>query len=127
MRFVGPGTYQMLFKTGGWIEGVEPVGFGPSDRYDLDGNGRKLIVTVTPRPGQPREIAFSLRPQGAPVWLEGTRDGRPLAPADFYIAQEGHPSDRGAVQAAGDRIREGAHREHLRCLRAKRSPASTCG
>jgi arylsulfatase A-like enzyme len=94
VRFVGPGTYQMLFKTGGWIEGVEPVGFGPSDRYDLDGNGRKLIVTVTPRPGHPREIAFSLRPQGAPVWLEGTRGGRPLGPADFFIAQEGiHPSE----------------------------------
>ena len=94
VRFVGPGTYQMLFKTGGWIEGVEPVGFGPSDRYDLDGNGRKLIVTVTPRPGQPREIAFSLRPQGAPVWLEGTRDGKPLTTADFYIAQEGiHPGE----------------------------------
>jgi arylsulfatase A-like enzyme len=94
VRFVGPGTYQMLFKTGGWIEGVEPVGFGPSDRYDLDGNGRKLIVTVTPRPGQAREIAFSLRPQGAPVWLEGTRGGRPLGPADFFIAQEGiHPPE----------------------------------
>jgi hypothetical protein len=73
---------------------VEPVGFGPSDRHDLDGNGRKLIVTVTPRPGHSREIAFGLRPQGAPVWLEGTRDGKPLSPADVYIAQEGiHPAE----------------------------------
>ena len=35
-----------------------------------------------------------MRPQGAPVSLEGTRDGRPLAPADVYIAQEGiHPAE----------------------------------
>jgi hypothetical protein len=94
VRFEAPGTYQMLFKTGGWIEGVEPVGFGPGDRYDLDGNGRKLIVTVTPRPGHPRELAFSLRPQGAPVWLEGARNGKPLSPGDVYIAQEGiHPTE----------------------------------
>ena len=94
VRFEGSGTYRVLFRTGGWIEGAEPVGFGPSDHHDLDGNGRKLIVTVTPRPGHPREIAFGLRPQGAPVSLEGTRDGKPLAPADVFIAQEGiHPEE----------------------------------
>ncbi|HUG53910.1 MAG TPA: sulfatase [Vicinamibacteria bacterium] len=93
VRFEGPGRYEVRFKTGGWIEGVEPVGFGPGDRYDLDGNGRKLLVTANPRPGHPREIAFSLRPQGAPVWLEGARDGRPLAPREVHIAQEGiHPA-----------------------------------
>jgi arylsulfatase A-like enzyme len=94
LRFEAPGTYRLLFKTGGWIEGVQPVGFGPADHYDLDGNGRKLILTVTPLPGKPREVAFGLRPQGAPVWLEGTRDGRPLSPSDVYIAQEGiHPAE----------------------------------
>jgi arylsulfatase A-like enzyme len=92
VRFEAPGTYRVRFRTGGWIEGVEPVGFGPGDRYDVEGNGRKLLVTVAPRAGHPREIAFGLRPQGAPVWLEGTRDGRPLAARDVFIAQEGiHP------------------------------------
>jgi hypothetical protein len=94
VKFVAPGTYKLLFKTGGWIEGVEPIGFGPEDRYDLDGNGRKLIITVRPQPGRPREIAFSLRPQGAPVWLEGSRDGKDLTPAEVYMAQEGiHPAE----------------------------------
>jgi hypothetical protein len=94
VRFEGPGSFRVLFRTGGWIEGVQPVGFGPSDHHDLDGNGRKLIVTVAPRPGHPREIAFGLRPQGAPVSLEGTRDGKPLSPGDVYIAQEGiHPAE----------------------------------
>lgn len=94
VRFEGPGRYEVRFKTGGWLEGVEPVGFGAGDRYDLDGNGRKLLVTVNPRPGQPREIAFSLRPQGAPVWLEGQRDGKDLRPEDVLMAQEGiHPGE----------------------------------
>ncbi len=94
IKLVGAGRYDLLFRTGGWIEGVEPTGFGPDDRYTLEGNGRKLRLTVAPRPGRPREIAFGLRPQGAPVWLEGTRDGRPLTPADVRIAQEGvHPPE----------------------------------
>jgi hypothetical protein len=94
VRFEGAGTYEILFKTGGWIEGVEAVNFGTADRYLVDGNGRKLIVTVSPRPKNPREIHFSLRPQGAPVTLEGTHDGRPLTPADILIAQEGiHPPE----------------------------------
>ncbi|HET6897199.1 MAG TPA: sulfatase/phosphatase domain-containing protein, partial [Vicinamibacteria bacterium] len=94
VRFEGPGTYHVLFRTGGWIEGAQPVAFGPGDKHDLDGNGRKLIVSVTPKAGQPREIAFGLRPQGAPVTLEGTRDGKPLAAGDIYIAQEGiHPAE----------------------------------
>src|SRR5262249_34402501 len=94
VRFEGPSTYKVLVKTGGWIEGVEPVNFGGSDRYEIDGNGRKLIVSVTPRPGHPREVHFSLRPEGAPVWLEGSRDGQPLTPAEVFIAQEGiHPPE----------------------------------
>jgi arylsulfatase A-like enzyme len=94
VKFVAPGAYKALFKTGGWIEGVEPIGFGPEDRYDLDGNGRKLIVSVRPQPGRPREIAFSLRPQGAPVWLEGQHDGKQIVPAEVYMAQEGiHPAE----------------------------------
>jgi len=94
VRFEGAGTYKVLFRTGGWIEGVEPVGFAGSDRYDIDGNGRKLMVTVTPRPGHPREVRFSLRPQGAPVTLEGSREGRPIVPGEVFIAQEGiHPPE----------------------------------
>jgi arylsulfatase A-like enzyme len=94
LKLVAPGTYDLLFRTGGWIEGVQPVGFGPEDRHGLEGNGRKLRLRVRPGAGRPREIAFSLRPQGAPVWLEGSRDGRPLRPTDVFMAQEGlHPTE----------------------------------
>lgn len=93
LRFEGKDAFEIRLKTGGWIEGVEAVGFGIADRYEIEGNGRKLALSVQPRPGQPREIAFGVRPMGAPVQLEGTRGGRPLAPSDVLIAQEAvHPS-----------------------------------
>jgi hypothetical protein len=94
VRVVGAGTYDLKLSTDGWIQGVETAGLGPSERYDLEGNGRKLYFHVRPRPGHPREVAFSIRPMGAPVWLEGTRDGRPLKPGDVLSAEEGiHPKE----------------------------------
>jgi arylsulfatase A-like enzyme len=92
LKVAGTGEYALRLRTGGWFEGVEPVGFALEDKYEVEGNGRKLSVRARPRPGRPREVAFSIRPQGAPVWLEGTRDGRPLRPSDVLIAQEGVPA-----------------------------------
>lgn len=88
LRFAGGGRYELRLRTGGWFEGVETVGFGGSERWAVEGNGRRLVLTVEPRPGRPREVSFGIRPQGAPVRLEGTRDGRPLRPADVLIARE---------------------------------------
>jgi len=69
------------------------VGLGPDERAQSEGSGRKLALLLKPRPGHPREVAFSVRPMGAPVWLEGTRGRRPLQPADVWIAEEGrHPA-----------------------------------
>jgi arylsulfatase A-like enzyme len=92
LRFEGGDAFELRLKTGGWFEAVEATGFGPADRYEIGGNGRKLEIRVQPRPGHPREIAFAVRPMGAPVELAGTRRGRPLASGDVLIAQEGvHP------------------------------------
>ena len=92
VRAEGGGDYVLKLRTGGWIEGVEPTGFGPEDRYEVQGNGRKLALRLRPRPGRPRAVAFSIRPMGAPVYVEGTRDGRPLRPADVTMAEEAeHP------------------------------------
>ena len=34
-----------------------------------------------------------MTPLGAPIWLDGTRDGRPLAPAVVFIGEQGtHPA-----------------------------------
>jgi arylsulfatase A-like enzyme len=92
LRFTGTGRYELKLRTNGWIEAVEPIGFGLADKHTSEGNGRKLALLVSPRAGQPREVAFGVRPMGAPVWLEGTRDGRPLTKRDILIAAEGiHP------------------------------------
>jgi hypothetical protein len=94
LRAEGGGEYVLKLRTGGWIEGVEPKGFGAEDHYEIQGNERKLALRLRPRPGQPREVAFSIRPMGAPVYLEGTRDGRPLRAADVAIAEEAeHPPE----------------------------------
>jgi arylsulfatase A-like enzyme len=90
LKVVAPGRYVLKLRTGGWIEGVEAVGLGPDERAQSEGSGRKLALQLAPRAGRPREVAFGVRPMGAPVWLEGTRDGRPLRPADVWIAEEGH-------------------------------------
>jgi arylsulfatase A-like enzyme len=91
LRAAGRGEFVLRLRTGGWFEGVEPDGL-TADDYAVEGNGRKLALRLRPRPGAPRGVAFSIRPQGAPVWLEGTRDGRPLRGADILIAQEGVPA-----------------------------------
>jgi arylsulfatase A-like enzyme len=88
VRAEGSGEYVLKLRTGGWIEAVEPTGFGPEDRYEVQGNGRKLALRLRPRPGRPRSVAFGIRPMGAPVYLEGTRDGRPLRPSDVTMAEE---------------------------------------
>jgi arylsulfatase A-like enzyme len=93
VRVAGAGEYDLKLNTDGWIQGVEAADLGPTERYDIEGNGRKLYLHVRPRPGRPREVSFTIRPMGAPVWLEGTRDGRPLKLGDVSIAGEGiHPS-----------------------------------
>jgi arylsulfatase A-like enzyme len=93
LKIAGAGEYGLAFKTGGWIEGVEATGLGPGERYEIQENGRRLELRVRPRPGRPREVAFTVRPMGAPVWLEGTRDGRALRPRDVAIGRSAAPAD----------------------------------
>ena len=94
LRVAGGGEYVLRLRTGGWIEGVQAVGLGAAENYTIEGNGRKLEVHLRPKPGQPREVSFGIRPMGAPVFLEGRRDGRPLTPEMVWIAREGvHPPE----------------------------------
>jgi arylsulfatase A-like enzyme len=93
LRLSGTSAYDLWLHSGGWIEGVIATGFGLADKYESAGNNRKLAIRAHPKPGQPREISFEVRPAGAPVWLEGTQDGKPLALAQIFIAREAkHPT-----------------------------------
>src|SRR5262245_9644750 len=92
LRVGGTSEYALMLDTDGWIEAVEATGLGPSERSLLRENGRRLELALRPRPDQPREIAFVLRPRGAPVTLQGTRDARPLRPPDVAYAESGRPA-----------------------------------
>jgi arylsulfatase A-like enzyme len=89
LQLVGSSEYVLSLTTSGWIQGVEPIGFGGGDTHTLEDGGRRLEVRVRARPGQHKEVAFTLRPLGAPVHLAGTRDGRKLQPSDLLIAEAG--------------------------------------
>jgi arylsulfatase A-like enzyme len=91
LKFVGGGTYSLTLKCSGWIDGLETVAFGTSERATVDKATQTVTLEVKPKPGQPREVMFSVRPMGAPVWVAGTRDGRPLSVKDVLMAEEGIP------------------------------------
>ncbi|HXY40782.1 MAG TPA: sulfatase [Vicinamibacteria bacterium] len=93
VQLAGSGAFELQLQTRGWLEAVEATGLGPEERSFLGGNGRWLQATVRPRKAAPREIAFSVRPAGAPVELSGTRDGRPLRPGEVSVGETAfHPA-----------------------------------
>jgi arylsulfatase A-like enzyme len=94
LRFTGGARYEVELTTRGWIDEVVAKGLGVGESQQLVDGGRRLVLRLLPQPGRPREVSFRLRPRGAPVRLSGTRDGRPLRPADVFIAAGGaHPAE----------------------------------
>jgi hypothetical protein len=87
VQVTGSGWFDLRLAARGWLEGVEATGLGPQERSSVGGNGRWLDLRLAPRPGAPREITFAVRPVGAPVTLAGSRDGRPLRPADVAVGE----------------------------------------
>jgi hypothetical protein len=114
LKIAGGAEYRIAFKTGGWIEGVEATGLGPGERYEIQENGRRLELRVRPRPGRPREVAFTVRPMGAPVWLEGTRDSRALKSREVAIGRSAAPAD--ALPLRLPEIESAGGSEHFRDL-----------
>jgi arylsulfatase A-like enzyme len=78
LRLEGEGRYELVLTSGGWVERLETSGLGSDDEVTVSEDRHQLDLRVEPRPGQPREVVFGLRPRGAPVWVDGTLDGRPL-------------------------------------------------
>jgi hypothetical protein len=92
LKLVGQSAYVLEVRSAGFIENADAAGFGLADKYEVSANKHGVKVTVRPKPGQPRELTLAVRPMGAPIWLSGTRDGKPLQPGDVRIAREGaHP------------------------------------
>jgi hypothetical protein len=92
LRVQGPSSWDLTLTTRGWMEAVETADLSPQEGYELQDGGRRLLLRLRPEAGRPREIGFGIRPIAAPVWVTGTRDGRPLLPGDVFIAEEAfHP------------------------------------
>jgi len=93
LKWVGGGSYSLKLRCAGWIDGFEPIAFGSTERAVLDRDTQTLTLDVRPVVGQPRELFLSVRPMGAPIWVSGTRDGRPLTADDVFMAEESiHPA-----------------------------------
>jgi hypothetical protein len=111
VRVSGSGEHVLTLTTGGWLEGVQATGLGARESASLEANGRRLVLRLAPRPGEPREVGFGLRPLGVRVELTGTRAGRPLQPADVWISDEGAHPERLPVELPdpeGEKARTGS-------------------
>jgi arylsulfatase A-like enzyme len=93
LRVSGGEECLLTLRTGGWIERLEAKGFGQGESHEVVENGRRLELRVRPQPGRAREVAFTTRPMGAPVWLEGRRGGRPLRKEDVAVGARGTASE----------------------------------
>jgi hypothetical protein len=89
VRVDGDVEYDLRLRTTGWIEVVGRVGLGSTDRAVVTGDGHVLVLRLRPEPGRPRHAEFLTRPHGVPVWIDGTRGGRRLRPAEVRVAAEG--------------------------------------
>lgn len=82
----------LVVETAGWVEGVETAGLGISEKAEIGGNGRVLRISLSPKPGAPRDVFFRVRPVGVPVTLNGMMGARSLSPADLFVGESGaHP------------------------------------
>jgi arylsulfatase A-like enzyme len=92
LRFNGPARFEVTVRTRGWIDRVEVSGFALDDRHETLENGRRLTLLLKVPARQTREVAFSVRPNGVPVLLEGTQNGRPLRTTSVFVGPRGsHP------------------------------------
>ena len=91
LRTSGISRFSLNLRTAGVLEEVEVAGLGPGETERLGGEGQQLTLELQPQPGAPREVSFLVKPVGAPVHLEGARDGRPLRAQDVTTAGDRHP------------------------------------
>ncbi len=89
IRVSGDDHYDLRVHTSGWIHSVDAEGLGSSERAQVEDGHQSLTLKLVPRSGRPREVSVLMIPHGAPLWLEGTRNGRPLQRGDIRVASEG--------------------------------------
>lgn len=89
LRVFGGDVYDLRVRTTGWIESIETAGLGPSERAQVAAGGQAATLILKPRAGRPRDVGILTRPQGVPLWIEGTRGDRPLRSSDIRVGAHG--------------------------------------
>jgi arylsulfatase A-like enzyme len=98
VRVGGNGVYELRLRTNGTVVDVDAAQLGGREFSRLDARRQELTLSLRPRPGLPREVSLRLKPHGAPLWIDGTHDGRPLRAGDIHVGSRGKAS--GAVPLA---------------------------
>jgi arylsulfatase A-like enzyme len=92
LRLTGTGEYHLRLHTQGAIEYVEIPDLGHAEQRTQPTPG-ELDLKLVSQARRPRSVRFSVKPLGAPVWLDATRNGRALAPASIFVGEQGqHPT-----------------------------------
>jgi hypothetical protein len=91
VRVDGAVAYDLRLRTTGRIELVDRTGLLASEGAEVAPDGHALVLRFRPRAERPRrvEVEVVALPHGAPVWIDGTRGGRPLRPSEIRVAGEG--------------------------------------
>ena len=95
VRVGGNGIFELHLRTNGTVVEVEAPQLGAREVSRLDARRQELTLSLRPRPEKPREVSLRLRPHGVPLWIDGTREGRPLRAGDIHVGSRGAAS--GAV------------------------------
>jgi hypothetical protein len=94
LRLDGADNYDVRLRSTGWLEVVDRAGLRSADRAEVADGGHVVDLRLGRGADKPRQVELVARPHGAPVVLEGTRDGRPLRPAEIRSGGEGSPAQR---------------------------------
>jgi hypothetical protein len=94
VRVDGAAAYDLRLRTTGRIEVVDRAGLLASEGAEVAPDGHVLVLRFRPQAERPRrvEVEVAALPHGAPVWIDGTRGGRPLRPSEIRVAGEGSPA-----------------------------------
>jgi arylsulfatase A-like enzyme len=96
VRVEGAADYDLRLRTTGRIEVAARSGLLPGERVEVADGGRVLVLRLRPQGERPRpvEVEFVARPNGAPVWIDGTHGARRLRPSEIRVAANGSRARR---------------------------------
>ncbi len=89
----GGDDFDLRVRTTGGLEVVDRVGLLAREEARVADDGHVLVLHLERQARRPRrvEVEFVTRPRGAPLWIDGTRGGRPLRASEIRVGAKGVP------------------------------------